>query len=534
MSLTISPRTTAMLLHERAGQVPEAIFLRTREGDLTYRGADSAVRRLASGLIRKGVRRGSPVALFMRNSADHVLCSFAIAEAGAVAVPLNPDIRGASLIYPLDLTSTATAIVDEDLLSPLLDAVGSLPELRQIVVRGRLPESAPGTVALSRLADLPTGDCWVPAEPPGDLDPAMMLFTSGTTGPSKACVLSHRYLLRQGKWHAKYLGLGSQDVLYCPFPLFHIDAATLTVVAALCVGATAAVGERFSATNFWEEVISFDATVFNFMGATLTILWKLPPSELDRAHRVRLAWGVPMPEWYEGFTERFGIRLYEVYGLTDAGVVVYDPLGVPHRSGACGRVIDEYEVAIGNEHGDLLSAGQAGEILIRPRETGTIMNGYYAMPAETLQAFSGLWFHTGDIGWLDADSYLYFLGRNKDMIRRRGENISAFEVEESITAHPDVLEVAAFGVPSELSEEEVMACVVARPGSSLTCEGLICFCAGSMPRHMVPRFVEFFDELPKTPTLKVEKFKLRARGVTAATFDREAHQHLAANKGNSL
>ncbi len=534
MSPAISPPTTSLLLHERAGRVPDAIFLRTRAGDVTYGQASEVVHRVANGLIRRGVIPGSPVALFMRNSADHIVCSFAVAESGGVAVPLNPLLRSASLVYPLVLTAATTVIVDEALLGSLLEVAASLPDVHLVVVCGHLPDSIPVAAALTTLEALAADDSGPPppAVASNDLDAAMMLFTSGTSGPSKACVLSHRYLLRQGQWHAEHLDLGPLDVLYCPFPLFHIDAATLTVIAALTVGATAAIGERFSTSKFWEEVTSFDATVFNFMGATLTMLWKQPRGKFDRAHRVRLAWGVPMPEWHEAFSERFGIRLYEVYGLTDAGVVAYDPLGEPHRPGACGRVIDEYEVAVADEHGDLLPVGQEGEILIRPRERGTIMDGYYSMPNETLQAFSGLWFHTGDLGKLDAEGYLYFLGRNKDMIRRRGENISAFEVEESIIAHPEVLEVAAFGVPSELSEDEIMACVVKRPGSPLTYDELIGFCEKSSPRHMIPRFVEFVHELPKTPTLKVEKFKLRERGVTANTFDREAVRSLVVREGS--
>jgi crotonobetaine/carnitine-CoA ligase len=355
----------------------------------------------------------------------------------------------------------------------------------------------------------------------GDLQPAMILFTSGTTGRSKGCVLSHRYLIRQAQNHVKYLGLRANDVLYSPFPLFHIDAAVLTVGAAVAVGCTAAVGTRFSVSRFWDEVREFDATVLNFMGAMLTLLWKLPETPDDRRHRLRLGWGVPMPRWDNEWRARHGFGLYEVYGLTDGGVVCYDPKQ-GRRRGACGRVIPEFDVAIADSDGELLPPGESGEILIRPKEAGTVMTEYVGMPAATAEAFRGLWLHTGDLGRLDVDGFLYFGGRIKDSIRRRGENISLSEVEAVIASHPDVVEAAAVGVPSELAEEELKVCVVVREGAKSTPPDLAEYFANRAPRFMVPRYVELLPELPKTPTEKVEKFRLRDAGVTRGTWDRES------------
>lgn len=249
------------------------------------------------------------------------------------------------------------------------------------------------------------------------------------------------------------------------------------------------------------------------MGATLTMLWKQPASPTDTDHRVRLAWGVPMPDWQHEFETRFGFPLFQVYGLTDAGVPVYDPIDGTQRRGACGRVIDEFEVRIG--------AGD--EILVRGREPGLIMSGYHAMPEATADAIDvDGWVHTGDRGRLDPDGFLTFLGRSTDSIRRRGENISAHGVEQAGLEHADVIEIAAIGVPSELTEDEVKIFVVLREGATLTAAELHEHYRTVATRHLAPRYITFLDQLPKTPTEKIEKFKLAANGDKWPTWDNEA------------
>ena len=202
----------------------------------------------------------------------------------------------------------------------------------------------------------------------------------------------------------KYLGLREGDVLFTPFPLFHIDAATLTLSAAIAAGATAALSKRFSASRFWEEVRASGATVFNFMGATANILWKRPPSEQDTRHSVSMAWGVPMPACEPGWQDRFGFPLIEVYGLTDAGVPAYQDISRPRVPDSCGRVIEEYDIRIGDEFGKPVTTGRVGEILLRSREAGLLMTEYFGMPDETAKAFRGGWFHTGDSARLDHEA----------------------------------------------------------------------------------------------------------------------------------
>jgi crotonobetaine/carnitine-CoA ligase len=357
----------------------------------------------------------------------------------------------------------------------------------------------------------------------------LLLYTSGSTGASKAAMIPHRFVLTHARLACDGLGLRPDDVLYCPYPLFHLDAAVMTVVPALLLRAVAAIGERFSVSRYWQEMRTLRATVFDFMGATLAMLHKQPPSPQDRDHQARLGWGVPLPAWAPEFEARFGCRLVELYGLTEAGTMIYTPQEQPRRPGSCGKLLGPFEVQLLDENGFVVPTGAIGELVIRPLAPAVIMQGYYGMPEATVAAFRDLWFHTGDLMRQDGEGYFYFVGRRKDVVRRRGENISAAEVEELIGAYPAVLDCAVVGVPSELSEEEVMACVVARPGHELELGELAEFCRRTMAGFMVPRFFRLLNELPKTPTDKVEKFRLREQGVTPDTWDRERTRPVSGN-----
>jgi carnitine-CoA ligase len=491
--------TLASTLAAQARQRPDHDFTRTATGRIDYAHAEHRVDGLAGGLQDLGIRPGDRVVLVMANGIDHVLVWLALNRIGAVCVPINADLSAALLSRCITLVAPAAFVVDAEFEGRL----DGLTADRPVLVREALDEFA------------------TRASTPVDVDPltpAAMLFTSGSTGVPKACVLSHHYLLRQAQLHVTYLDLRPTDVLYTPFPLFHIDAATLTVGAALVAGATCAVAQRFSASRFWDEIRTHGATVFNFMGATANILWKQPEHPADRDHAVRLAWGVPMPTCAPHWRARFGFELVEVYGLTDAGVPAYQPLDEPRRTGSCGRVIPEYEIRIQDPAGDPLPPGATGEITIRSDEPGLVMNEYFAMPNETREALRGGWFHTGDLGYLDADGHLYFVSRSKDVIRRRGENIAATDVDDAVSSHPDVREAAAVGVPSELSDDDVLVFVVLQPGRPADPTAIVEHCRNVLPAFMVPRYVEFVDDLPKTPTQKVERFKLAAR-LTDSTHD---------------
>ena len=516
------------LLAERAASHPDTVFLRFADRDLTFAEVDDVAGRLAQGLAGLGVSAGDVVPVLLPNSAEFVLTWFALCRVGAVACLVNTAFRGPALAHALAVTDAHTIVLHGSLEAAVADVRDLLPSMQRIIEVGdtegsEVTDGVRSTSGLQRcrLADLAAPTSASPTSSHGPTDPAMILFTSGTTGPSKGCVLSHRYTVRQAELMVQHLGLREDDVLYCPFPLFHIDATVLTVAPALVLGTTAAIGARFSVSGFWPEVRRFGATVFDFMGATLTMLHKQPPTPGDSDNPARLGWGVPVPESADDFEQRFGLQLVELYGSTDAGIPMYHPVDVPRRAGSCGRVVDAYDVRLFDDDGREVSVGEVGEIVVRPNEPSLMADGYFAMPEATMRSRRNLWFHTGDLARRDDDGYHYFVGRRTDSIRRRGENISAFEVEEVVKLHPAVLDAAAYGVPSELTEDDVMVAVVVRPGASFEAAALVEFCVARMAQHMVPRYVEVLPELPRTPTEKVRKDALRERGITPTTWDLE-------------
>jgi len=504
-------------LRQAALEAPDQPFIRMVGGEWSFRQVDELSDRLAAGLQRLGVRRGDNVSLLLPNCIEFALIWFALSKLGAVAAPVNTSFRGAALVHAVNLVQSRLLLVHQSLRGAIDEVRPELVDVAQLVVVG---DPAPAQGELS-FAQLMQGDAAFEAPQPdvGFAELCLLLYTSGTTGRSKAAMISHRFVLAQAQLVIEGLQLRRDDVLYCPYPMFHLDAAVMTIAPALLLRSVAAIGERFSVSRYWDEVRELDATVFDFMGATITMLWKQPPSPRDREHRARLGWGVPLPTWAPEFEQRFGCRLVELYGMTEAGAMIYTPQDEPVRPGSCGKLVGPFDLRLLDEEGFEVPVGQAGELAIRAQEPSLLMAGYWGMPQETLQAFRDLWFHTGDLLRRDADGFFYFVGRRKDMVRRRGENISAAEVELVIEHHPQVLACAVFGVPSEMTEEDVMACVVLRPGASLQPPELIEFCRSRMARFMLPRYLRWMDAMPRTPTDKVEKFRLQQSGLTADTWD---------------
>jgi crotonobetaine/carnitine-CoA ligase len=513
-------------LRRAARSAPDRPFLRMIDGDWSFGAIDRESDILAAALAAAGVRQGAVVSLMLPNSPEFVIAWMALAKLGAVTAPLNTAFRGDALRDALQLAGSALLIAHAELRAAWGALRADLPALRAIVVVG-------GPAAGADETDWPTlraAGARLPPPPSPEIgfaDLCLLLYTSGSTGRSKAAMIPHRFVLGHAALTIEGLGLRPDDVLYCPYPLFHLDAAVMTLAPALLLRGVAAIGARFSVSRFWDEIRAFEATVFDFMGATLTMLWKAPPSPRDREHRARLGWGVPLPDWADGFEARFGCRLVELYGSTEAGTFIFTPLDAPRRRGACGRVRGPFETRLADPDGHAVPVGAVGELLVRTSAPAMLTQGYFGMPDATRAAFRDLWFHTGDLLRQDADGYFHFVGRGRDVLRRRGENISAAEVEACLEAHPDVLACAVFGVPSEWTEEEVMACVQARPGSALDGKALVAWCAGRMARFMVPRYVRFVDGFARTPTDKIEKFRLREAGVTPETWDREAGERPA-------
>ena len=510
-------QTLADELRRAAAQTPDRVFLRMIQGEWTFARVDVDSDHMAVALHDLGVAHRHNVSLLLPNCIEFALSWFGLAKLGAVAAPVNTAFRGAVLANAINLVQSRVLIVHASLLPQWVEVKDQLTAVTQLIVVAGAPLA--DTLCWATLLRTPVRPL---PPPPGHFsDLSLLLYTSGTTGRSKAAMLSNRFVLRQGQGVIDGLGLRADDVLYCPYPMFHMDSAIMTIAPALLLRAVAAIGERFSVSRYWDEMRILRATVFDFMGATLTMLWKQPASAADRAHRARLGWGVPLPDWAGEFEARFGCRLVELYGSTEVGTFIFTPQDAPRRVGSCGKPMGPFEVQLLDEEGFEVPTGTAGELVVRGLEPCVLTDGYWAMTEATLSTFRNQWFHTGDILRQDADGWLYFIGRRKDMVRRRGENISAAEVENIVDTHPEVLECAVFGVPSDLTEEEVMLCAVLRDGSALTAQTLTDWCTSRMAHFMLPRYVRFMPALPKTPTDKVEKFRLQQAG-SAGAWDREA------------
>ncbi len=498
----------------------------------SYAGLDADADRLAAGLgAGIGLAAGDRIAVIMRNSLACVDAWFAMARAGIIDVPVNVAQRGDGLAYVLGQSRSQAVVCDVEFADRLAEAVPELPELRHVILHRppgsdpATPSFGPGVVTHELPALYHDAMPHLPSLQPTDT--AVILYTSGTTGPPKGAMLSHGAnltLTRQTRW---LMGYGSGDVLYTAFPLFHINARYTTVTVAMEAGARCVLEQRFSAGGFWDTCRAKGVTAFNYMGALLMMLWKQPARPDDADHPVRRGFGAPCPpDIWAPFEERFDVRLTEVYGSTEVPIVTQNGMAAvdlaDRRIGTAGRRSGLYDMRIVDESGGEVPPGTPGEIVVAARPNHATFSGYYDMTTATAEAWRGGWFHTGDRGVVDADGYLTFIDRVKDCVRRRGENISSYEVEQSIARHPAVLEAAVVGVPSELSEEEVLACVVLKPGRTLGAADLIEHCEGRMAHFAVPRFLRWMDELPRNASERVQKFQLRAEGVTPDTWDRLA------------
>ncbi|MGH3504880.1 MAG: AMP-binding protein [Nocardioidaceae bacterium] len=510
----LGDRTIGRILADKAQTVGHRPFLLFGGERFSYADAHALTSSYAEGFRQAGIGRGDHVALMLDNRPELIWAIWGLGKLGALAVPLNTAARGDLLVYLLDQSDSVLLYAEDAYRARVEAAAVKVPAVREVL----------GPDRLAAFVELPSDDppemCEVRHS-----DPHLIMYTSGTTGPSKGVVSPHSQGHAVGRQMASLSGYRPDDVLYTCLPVFHANALWYTIYAALWADAAVALSRGFSARRFWDEIRESGATVFNALGAMANIIWQQPESPRDRDHRVRTAMMVPNSrDLTERFDRRYGIGTTSVYAMTEnCAVTVFGPDDPPDKASSAGRVRDYMEVQIVDDERRPLSVDEVGEICVRPRDRGSIMLGYYEMPAATVAATADLWFHTGDRGWLDVDGYLYFADRKKEAIRRRGENISAYEVETVLCNHPAVVEAAAVPVPSEMGEDDVMAYVVAAPGVEVDREALVRFCAEHMAYYMVPRYLDVIEELPKTPSEKIEKYKLTvsARERLDELWDRE-------------
>jgi crotonobetaine/carnitine-CoA ligase len=477
-----------------------------------------AARNTASALEGLGVTHGTKVALMLPNCPAFVNAFFALSMVGAITVPVNTAYHGYMLEHVLNDTGCTTLVLDHQYLEQLLPSVPQLVKLERLILTNADSRmTSAGGLPVLAYQDLEEHD-GAAFDPRGSFsDVNCILYTSGTTGPSKGVLIPNSLSVMKALEYVRVADIGSTDVIYAPLPLFHSFALLRGVMSAAVTGCTCVLRRRFSARSYWSDVRKHGATVGFVVSSMPGILAKAAPTDHDRDHPMRRMISVP---YNPAFEQRFGLKTLESYGLTEAGLPIYGRIGDERRPGSCGQISEDWEVQLVDDLDLPVATGEVGEIVLRPKYPGLITPGYLNRPDATAAAFRNLWFHTGDLATMDEDGYYYFHARKKDAIRRRGENISAWELESVLREHRAVADAAALPYPSSLGEDDVRVVVERHAAESVTPEELIAFCTSRLPDFMVPRYVEFLDALPRTDTGKVEKYRLREEGLGLDAFDR--------------
>jgi carnitine-CoA ligase len=521
--LPVTEMTVAKVLEGRMHDSPDTPFLRVGPEWTTYAQVDSRANQVASGLTALGCAKGEFVALFMPTCMEFIDIYLAMSKAGIVMSPINTGYRGYILEYVLNDTGCRVAFASLALLPRLSEAETQLERLETVVVvDANLEQVADAGRQFERLQLRTYREFLDSGRAENRLtvsygDANCIIYTSGTTGPSKGVLLSNAHAVSKALEVAEICRIGAPDVIYSPMPLFHSFALLRGVLTAMAVGGACVLRDRFSASAYWDDVREVGATVGHSVLSIPNILKKAPVSPRDREHSLRVMYNASYdPE----FEERFGVKLVEGYGLTEANTATYVRYDESPRPGSCGRESPDWEVRLVDDADEDVSVGAPGEIVLRPRRPFRIMLGYHNKADATLAAWRNLWFHTGDLASRDEAGYFYFKDRKKDAIRRRGENISSWEVERILCEHPAVVEAAVLPYPSELGEDDVWALVCLREGETLTAADLLSYCERRMPDFMVPRYLEFRDQLMKTPTGRIEKYKIREAGLGPEVTDR--------------
>jgi crotonobetaine/carnitine-CoA ligase len=525
------PETVRDRLLHWAAEQPDKPFLQCGGGWLTYGEAAAESDRIASGLARIGVAKGQQIAFLLPNRIEFALLFLACARLGVLQVPLNPFLRGEFLHYQLSDSEAATIVTDALGLEQLRPLIHRLPALRRIVIVGELPEVDDADVELfpyDRLLEPgPAPD--YPDLGPGDL--CSVMYTSGTTGMPKGCMMSNGYYLTIARELMTARWISHDDVLFTAYQLFHTSGQIYAVTTVLNAGASLVLEPEFSASSYMARARDTGASVLYGPGAMGLALLAQPPHPDDADNRLRLAMWLPMTaEKQLEFEQRFDTRVTsETYGQTEALIPAMSALSDERRPGTAGRLTPYFDLRLVDDDDQEVTLGEAGEIVVRPRGSHGMFAGYWGKPEATAQAWRNLWHHTGDYGRLDTDGYLSFVDRKKDSLRRRGENIASLELERAILRHPGIAAVAVHAVhavPSELSEDDIKACLVpAGPPdepAELKPDEIFEFFKSSLPYYAIPRFVEVLDELPTNIMGRVQKFKLVERGVTDNTWDLDA------------
>ncbi|MFH1138022.1 MAG: AMP-binding protein [Pseudomonadota bacterium] len=524
----VRQRTIPGLLKQGVARFGNRTFLHFQDQVFGFEDLDRWSDRTAAGFRSLGLKKGDKTALMLGNRPEFLFLWFGLCKLGAVEVPLNVAHRGSILSYMLERSDCRAIVTEAPLLPLLVEVLPELPKLETVVVLDAAetdPNLAAMTASGRRVISYDQLTANDGVFEPADViwsDPFSISFTSGTTGPSKGALMPHNYAVLMADLVNGFAEYTQDDRLYNALPLFHGNAQLLSTLPALQSGARMILAPRFSAGQFWPDIKKYGCTAFNYIGIIPPILLAAPPRSDDADNPLRVMFGAGCPpELFDVLEERFGVKLIEGYGLSELGLPLANSVR-ERKVGSIGRVVAGYQVKLVDDNGEEVGPGVPGEVLVRGDQPFGMMLEYYRNPAETVETWRDLWFHTGDLAVRDEDGFYRFVDRKKDALRRRGENISSWEVEKIISGHPAVAQVAAIAAKSDLAEDEVMVCVVRKPGVELAPEALLDFCRDKMANFMVPRYVRFMDQLPQTPTLRVQKAVLRSEGLTPDAWDREA------------
>ncbi|SFB56340.1 crotonobetaine/carnitine-CoA ligase [Amycolatopsis marina] len=510
------------VLRRRSTESPDTVYLRHVDGgSMTYRQSYEASLLWADALRRLGVAPGENVVSMLPNGFDTYHAWLGMAWLGAVEVSLNTAYQGRLLRYTISKSRARVMIVSERYVARLAEIADELDSLETVVVLGE-PTEVPA-LRQRVISEREFFDDAAPVAPPPSHEPrpwdvSCIIWTSGTTGPSKGVMVPWAEWYRFCEVITSVTG--GDDSIYHFMPPFHVGGKII-LYAALLEGSVIVMRETFSSSNFWSDVRKHEVTHTILQGPMVRMLMSAPESDSDRDNSLRTMGCAPLPVDLFEFMERFGMRgANTYYGMTEIGLPFASPGFDLTGTESCGKLRDGYEVRIVDEHDYPVEQGDVGELVVRADHPWTMNAGYFGMAEETAHSWRNGWFHTGDGFRVDEDGNFYFVDRLKDAIRRRGENISSFEVEGYVNEHPEVVESAAVAIRSELGEDDVKVFVALAEGSALGYAELADWLAARMPRFMIPRYIEFVDGLPKTDaTLRTKKADLRARGLNENTWD---------------
>lgn len=522
--MAMEGRVTKYIIEERARLYGTKVALMDVRKKVTYEELNIVSNKIGNGLLSIGVKKHDHVLIMLPNCLEFIYSWLGLCKIGAIEIPINTAYKGNILKYVINNSDAKYMIIGKGYLDRIVAVQDDLKLLEHLIildVNGIQGETFTDVKFGRHLFnELLEGDSSIPEVGESYYSDVMaIMYTSGTTGPSKGVITSYCQAYDYSIGFTETGFYGEKDTYYVTLPLFHIGGQWACVYGTILVGGTAYIADGFHVSRFWREIDDCEATVTFLFGVMASFIYRQKANESDGKSSLRKVFMPPLIPELEDFKKRFKVKVATTYALTEGSLVLFsdsDKL----KPDQCGVERKGFELRIANEFDEELPPFEVGELLIRPRKPWTTMIGYYKMPEETIKAYRNQWLHTGDAMYKDQEGNYYFKDRIKDVIRRRGENVSSFEVEKEVNSHPCVMESAAVSVKSEHSEDEIKIVIKLRPGSNASPEELTRYLEPRMPYFMIPRYIEFCEEFPKTPTQRIQKAELRKTGIRNA-WDRE-------------